>query len=247
VITLTNGAGSCPVPATGLPVGTATLTATYSGADFLATSASPTATLHVTAASSGTKLSLSAGKVTYGHEQVERATVTVAGQYGLPATGNVAIKSGTATVCTATLVVGQGGCTLSAARLPAGTWHLTAAYPGSGGVAASTSPPMTLTIGKASTATALTLSTARVRLGNERTEHLTVTVSAQYGKVPSAKVTVKSGKTTVCTVTLTSGKGTCTLAASQLRTGTYTLTVAYPGTPDYTASASARKTLTVTR
>lgn len=247
VITLIDGAGTCTVPATRLPVGTAALTASYPGSDFLAASVSAPVALRVKAAPSGTMLSLSAGRVTYGHEQSARATVAVTSGYGLSATGKVALKSGSATLCTIILVTGRGTCTLGAARLPAGSWHLSAAYSGSANIAASASPSVPLTVAKAGTATTLTLSAARVRYGAERTEHLTVAVTAKYGKVPGAKVAVKSGRTVLCTVTLASGKGTCTLAASQLHPGAYTLTVAYPGSANLARSVSAKKTLTVIR
>jgi hypothetical protein len=247
VISLVDGAGTCTVPATGLPAGTAELTASYPGTDNLAGSTSPPAELQVMRASSGTQLSLSAGRVTYGHEQAERATVTVTPPYGPPATGAVALRSGSATLCTITLVAGHGECTLSAARLPAGTWHLSAAYSGSGNVAPSTTPSVPLTVARAGTATALTLSAPRVSYGAERAERLTVAVTAQYGTVPGTKVAIRSGQTVLCTPALAAGKGTCTLTARQLRLGTYTLTVAYPGNANFAGSASARKTLTITR
>jgi hypothetical protein len=246
-ITLANGAGTCTLPPAGLPVGTAKLTASYPGTDVIAASTSPAAELQVLPASSAATLSLSAGRVTYGNEQGQRATVTVTPAYGPPATGQVALKSGTATLCTITLATGHGTCTLSAAQLPAGTWHLSAVYPGSANVEPSASPSVPLTVAKEGTATTLTLSAPRVRYGAERAEHLAVAVTAPYGKLPGVRVSVKSGRTVLCTPVLASGKGTCTLAARQLRPGTYTLTVTYPGNANFAGSASARKTLTITR
>ena len=87
----------------------------------------------------------------------------------------------------------------------------------------------------------------RVRYGAERAERLTVAVTAPYGPVPATRVAIMSGRTVLCTPVLTSGKGSSILAARQLRLGTYTLTVAYPGNANFAGSASARKTLTITR
>ena len=74
-------------------------------------------------------------------------TVTVTSQGGTPG-GTVTVKSGTVTVCTITLGSGKGSCTLSAAKLPAGTHTLAAAYPGSSDFISSTSVKQTLTVVK---------------------------------------------------------------------------------------------------
>ena len=41
--------------------------------------------------------------------------------------------------------------------------------------------------------TKLTLSAARIRVGHEETEHLTVQVKAASGGAPTGKVTIKAG------------------------------------------------------
>ena len=97
------------------------------------------------------------------------------------------------------------------------------------------------------TATALTLSAAKIRLGHEQTERLAVLVKARTSGTPSGTVTVKAGAATVCVIKLAGGKGTCTLKASQLRVGSYQLTAAYGGSQVYGTSMSARHTLTVTK
>jgi Bacterial Ig-like domain (group 3) len=191
-----------------------------------------------------TSISLSAARVTYGHEQAEHVSVTVTSQHGTPG-GKVTVKSGTATVCTITLASGKGSCTLTARQFAAGTQHLTASYGGSAAFAGSVSAAKTLTVAKASTKTTLSLSAATVTFGHEQSEHLTVTVTPQYSGTPGGKVTIKTGTITVCTITLASGKGSCTLTARQLSRGTHTLIAAYPASSDFTGSASAKKTLTV--
>jgi hypothetical protein len=110
-VDLSAGRASCTVPATRLPAGTWHLTASYSGSAALAASTSAAQTLTVAKAASKVTLSLSAAKVTYGHEQSERLTVKVTGQYAGTPGGKVTVKSGTTTVCTITLASGKGSCT----------------------------------------------------------------------------------------------------------------------------------------
>src|SRR6185312_3089608 len=112
---------------------------------------------------------------------------------------------------------------------------------------ASASGSKTLTVTQAPTSTTLTLSAARIKLGHEQAEHLTVQVRPQTSGVPAGKVTIKTGSVTLCVVTLKSARGSCTLTASKLRPGTYKLTARYGGRTPYTASVSKKKTLTVTK
>jgi spore coat protein U-like protein len=186
--------------------------------------------------------------VTYGKEQAERVSVTVSAPGGATPSGTVTVNAGTIVICgSAELVAGQASCTVAAAKLPAGTWHLTATYSGSTSLAPSASTPRTLTVAKAASKITLSLSAARVTYGQERSERLTVKVTGQYAGTPAGKVTVKSGKTTVCTITLASGKGSCTLAAKKLPAGTRTLIAVYGGNGDFTAATSARKALKVVK
>ena len=196
---------------------------------------------------SKTALSLSPATVAYGDEQAEHVSVTVSPRYGGTPAGTVTVKSGAATVCTITLASAHGACTLAAAKFPPGTTRLTATYNGSTDFTASTSAANTLTVARAPSKTALSLSAAKATYGHEQAERLTVTVSPQHGGTPGGKVTIKAGTATVCTITLASGKGSCALAASKLRPGTYTLVAGYPGSSDFTSSASVRKTLVVVK
>jgi hypothetical protein len=244
-ITLASASGTCTLPPTGLPVGTAQVTASYNGSADFAASASAPASLAVSQATSTTSLSLSAPTIAYGKEQTEQVSVRVSPQYGGIPGGSVAVKSGSTAVCTITLVSGKGNCMLSARKLPAGTHTLVAHYGGSTDFTGSASATKTLIVAKEASKTALTLSATRVTYGKEHAEHLTVTVSPQYSGTPGGKVTVKSGTTVVCTITLVSGKGNCTLSARKLPKGTHTLTARYRGSADFTSSTSAKKTLTV--
>ena len=82
-------------------------------------------------ATSKASFTLSATKVTYGHEQVEHihARVSSPGATTIP-TGTVTIKASAKTVCRITLSSGIGTCTLSSKRLGVGTYDLIANYGG---------------------------------------------------------------------------------------------------------------------
>jgi hypothetical protein len=97
------------------------------------------------------------------------------------------------------------------------------------------------------TSTRLSLSAAKARFGHEQAERLTVTVTARTGGTPGGTVAVTANEHTVCNITLTGGKGTCALAARKLNPGSYRLTGHYAGDGAYDGSASAAKTLTVTK
>ncbi len=98
-------------------------------------------------AATGTSLELSTARIRYGHEQLERITVRVsaAGAAAIPG-GKVTVRAGSAVVCVITLSGGKGGCRLTAKRLGAGSYTVTASYPRTLGFLGSAAPAKHLTI-----------------------------------------------------------------------------------------------------
>ncbi|MGD0701478.1 MAG: Ig-like domain-containing protein [Trebonia sp.] len=143
---LKSGKGSCTVPAAKLGPGTMHVAAFYGGGISFQTSQSFTHTFTVKKAITKTGLVLSKSSVTFGHEQAERLSVTVAPQFGGTPAGTVTIKAGTRTVCTLTLKSGKGSCALTAKELKPGTYQLAASYPGKGGFTGSASARRTLKV-----------------------------------------------------------------------------------------------------
>jgi hypothetical protein len=93
-------------------------------------------------------LAASAPTVTYGDEEAETLTATVASSAGGTPTGTVTVADGNLPACSITLTNGTGHCTLPATALPAGTDQLTATYSGDANyLAASTTA--TITVAKA--------------------------------------------------------------------------------------------------
>jgi hypothetical protein len=93
-----------------------------------------------------TTLALSAGTVTYGHEQGEKISVKVSPAYAGPASGTVTIKAGNTVLCKVTLASGAGSCKLGAKQLAPGTDHVAAGYPGATYFASSASATKTLKV-----------------------------------------------------------------------------------------------------
>jgi len=244
---LTNGTGTCALATEELSPGSYQLTATYGGDGDFAGSASDPQALTIMKAPAITTLTLSAAKVTFGHEQAEHLSVQVTATTGSSPTGQVTISTGSTSLCVITLAGGNGSCTPAAVKLRPGTYQLTATYSGDITHAGSTSGSEVLAVASEPTTTALTLSTTKVELGHEQAEHLTVAVKPRFSGTPAGKVIINAGATRICAITLGKGRGSCTLAASKLRPGTYALTATYPGTRPYAGSISPKKTLTVTK
>jgi hypothetical protein len=147
-ITLASGTGSCSLTASQLPVGSYTLTGTYSGDAFFAgsTSAGKAVSVKTAAPATATALALSSSTVKVGQEQKEHFTATVTAPSGGTPAGKVDVKAGSVILCTITLSGGKGTCSPTASKLAAGTYQVAATYAGSTAFAASTSPNKTLTV-----------------------------------------------------------------------------------------------------
>jgi hypothetical protein len=145
VMTIKAGKGSCTVNTAAYPPGTLKFVASYGGGAGLRGSAGST-NLTLRRATSTTRLTLSAARVTFGHEQAERLSVRVAPQYSGTPAGKVTVSAGRAMVCVITLASGAGSCTLTATKLAAGSYRLVAGYAGSASFAASASAAQTLVV-----------------------------------------------------------------------------------------------------
>jgi len=246
VIALASGQGKYTLTATRLAGGTARLTASYAGDADYAGSLSAVKKLAVARASSKTVLNLSAGGLTYGAEQRDRISVAVDPAHGGTAAGRVTVTAGGATICVITVRSARGTCSPAATRLAAGHYKLTAAYGGSGDVTSSVSAARSLSVTRASSRTALSLSTSNVQYGSEGSAQVSVEVAPRYAGSPQGKITLAANGTTLAVIRLRSGTGSYTLSAKRLAAGKYALVAAYSGSADFAGSTSAQMTLTVT-
>lgn len=131
VITLSSAKGSCSLTAAELPVRSFSVYAIYArNTSFVGSSSFKTKTvLTVTRAASLTRLTVSSPKATFGHEQLERLSVSVTSAFpGAAVSGAVTISG---TPCIVKLSGGKGSCNLKARTLAAGKHSLVAHYWGS--------------------------------------------------------------------------------------------------------------------
>jgi hypothetical protein len=131
-----------------------------------------------------------------------------------------------------------------------GTSQIYGTYSGGGQTSRSNSVSMTVT--RATTATALTITPVKVTYGKEQAGHLSVKVTGSHGGTPTGTVKVTSGVTTVCVIKLAAApgggaQGGCAPAPTALAAGAVPLRASYDGDHWYAGSASASKTLTVVR
>jgi hypothetical protein len=146
-VALSSGTASCTLAARELTAGRYRLVAAYAGNADLRGSTSAGSTLSVTKQSAPTTIELSARRITYGDEQAERVSVTVSPEFpGSIATGKVAVRKSTTTLCVINLAKGKGSCKLPSSKLKAGTYRLFAAYLGSANFARTTSANKALTV-----------------------------------------------------------------------------------------------------
>ncbi|MGO9557927.1 MAG: Ig-like domain repeat protein [Acidimicrobiales bacterium] len=162
--------------------------------------------------------------------------------------GTVTVSDGTRT-CPAVLSgsggVATGSCTIS--EEAAGPYSLTAHYPGdSDWDSSSTASSTPVSVGKATTTTAIKLSTDSVIYGDENAEHVTATVSPEFaGSDPTGTVTVTESKTTLCQITLASGTGSCSPKGTAIPSGSFRVVASYAGSSNFDASASPTDKLTI--
>ncbi len=188
----------------------------------------------------GTTVSESPTKVTYGHESASVISVTVTTYDGGAApNGEKVIVHVGAITCTAALKGGRGACRVAKTALPVGSYPVSAAYGGDANLRGSSGSSVSrLTVSKDTTRTKVSESPTSVTYGHESASVFSVTVTTRYGEaVPNGeKVTVHVGAIT-CTAVLKGGNGTCTIANNALPVGSYPVQATYGG--DATLSSSS--------
>ncbi len=216
-----------------LAAGTYQIVATYNGDTDDATSASAALSLTVGLAASTTTLAISPNPAQVG--SAVTFTATVASNGTAPA-GTVTFLSGTTTLGTGTITGGKATFTTSA--LAVGVYSITASYGGDANNAASTSAPVSLTVGLIPTTTSLATSTTTG--ANPQTILIAVVIS-NNGTIPTGTVTFTGNGNTIGSGTLDSS-GVITLTPN-LPAGNYTIVAAYAGDATHAPSASQPVTI----
>ncbi len=188
-----------------------------------------------------TTLSASPTSATFGQSVALTANVSGSSNTGTP-TGVAEFFLGTALLGTVTLT--NGSATLNTTSLPFGTNSVTAMYVGNADFAPSTSAASTVTIGQASTTTAVTFSPTSPELGQSVTLTATITPSTSGGTGPTGTVNFLDGTVVIGSGTVASDQAT--FSTSTLTSGSHSITAEYTGDANYTSSTSPATTVTIT-
>jgi len=243
-VTIRNGStvlGTAPLNAQGvatftlstLPIGTQTLTATYTGDTNYITSTSTSVQEVVSLGTTALTLAGPSAPIDAGATLVVTATLTT---NGTAPTGALSLRDGSSSIATQTIsAVGSFG--FSTASLAIGTHTLTASYAGDSNNAAAVSTAITVVVQQASTLTSLASSTNPSVLGQSVT--LTASVTSDSPSI-SGSVSFMDGATTIGSVAVSSGSAK--LATSGLVFGAHSLTAVYSGDTNHATSTSVALT-----
>jgi hypothetical protein len=238
--------GTAEYLATGITVGTDSLTARYNGDDAYASSTSAPLIVSVPLSSSSTILSASSDVAVSGDMVTFTATVASVPAGQATPTGTVTFRENGATLLGAAAVVDNGLATLPTSSLVLGTDIITAIYSGDGNFAASTSSPLSVTVFASPTAvTQLQVSAGLLAAaGDPITFTATVFPVSPGGATPTGTVTFVVNGTSLGTGELQSDD-IAVLATSSLPVGSNSVVATYSGDSTYTASKSNPVTVNV--
>jgi Bacterial Ig-like domain (group 3) len=225
-----------------LTVGSAQITAVYSGdTDFLTSTSSTTVTINQ--ASTTTSLIASPTSLTSGQSVTLTATIAaVAPGAGTP-TGSVKFFVGTTSLGTANL--SGNTAILTTAALPVGKDSLTAQYLSDPNFTGSTSSAVIVTVNAGiATTTSVSSSANPSVFGQSVTLTAAVTPSSGNG-TPTGSVIFYDGSTALGTATLSSKKAS--LSMTTLAVGSHAITAVYSGNTSYSPSTSTVLTQTVNK
>jgi hypothetical protein len=221
--------GTASLTTSTLNVGTHSITANYSGDAGFTGSTSASLTQTVLAGTIGTTTALTSSLNPSAYQQQVTFTATVSPSSG--ATGSVTFMDGATSLGTSALN-GSGVATLATSSLGAGTHSITAQYGGDGGHTSSTSSPLSQTVNRTGTTTALTSSSNPSKSGSAVTFTATVSSSTATGTVQFF-----DGAASLATTPLNGGRAS--LSTSSLSGGKHAITAVYSGDANFGGSTSA--------
>ncbi len=220
-----------------LSVGTHSLTATYNGGAAFAPSTSLPFTVTVGAPSTRTAESTTTPTIGLGKNGALKAVVKQIGGTGLP-TGTVTFNEGSAVTGTVALVLLNGVETakLAVPGLTVGTHTFVATYNGSASFASSISTPVTITVTKATTTTAVVPASGTLT-GDSVSITARVRPSVAGSPVATGLVTFVIDSLAPQVVAL-NASGNAPLGTVALTPGTHTITATYSGDSTYVGSTA---------
>jgi hypothetical protein len=228
-----NGKGAVTVST--LIVGTHSISVTYAGDSNFSGSTSSNVSQLVNKGSTTTSLTSSPNPAVFGQSLNLSAIVSAAGSSSVIPTGTVTFADGPITIGTAT-VDNTGKATFSTTSLSAGTHSITATYSGDDNFTGSASTPVSETISKSPSSTALASTPNPSTFGQTVTLRATVTVPGVG--IPSGSVNFVDGATTVGSATL-DNTGKATISISSFSAGSHVITANYTGDGNFSPSSAS--------
>jgi hypothetical protein len=239
------------VPTIGFPVGTHSISASYSGdSSFSASSSTTPVTFTITKSTPTVNLFANPPKVGLGQPETITADAAIS-DVAPPPTGTITFFYGNTTLGTATLSPSRfsrnvGEATLTVTTLPLGTDVITATYSGDSNLNTATATPTNVVVEQPANLTA-SASSPTVSVASSFTVTATVaTVSGQ--PVPTGVVTFDGSGNFVSVfnaATLVNGTATVTFSGSEFNIGGITMSVFYLGDSVY-APGGASFPMTIT-
>jgi trimeric autotransporter adhesin len=242
--TATISGGIASLVTTALATGSNSVTAQYSGDTNFVASTSPAVPITVAAtATSATAVTFSPTSPTYGQSVTLTATVTPVGTLTGAPTGTVEFFNGTTLLGSETLAPGTNSSTASftTSNLPVAANSITAQYSGDTNFTSSTSSPVTVTVSKVTTTTALTFAPTSPTYGTNVEFTATVSQASTGTLPPSGDVDFYNGSTLLASVALTND--VANFSTSALPVGTNSITATYVGDSNYSGSTSTPATV----
>jgi FtsP/CotA-like multicopper oxidase with cupredoxin domain len=237
-----DSSGTATLTTASLPIGTDSITASYSGDNAFSTSTSSAVSVTVNPlTTTTTMLTATPSTASFGSSVLLTATVTPGSGTTVP-TGTVTFYDGATSLGSAALN-GSGVATFTAASLPIGSNSITAVYNAVSPFSGSTSAALTVTINKIATTTTLTASATTATAGASLT--FTATVGGGSGTtVPTGSVIFSNGTTALGTVVINSS-GVATYTTTALPVGSNSIAAAYSGDSSFSSSTSAALAITI--
>ena len=235
--------GKASITASGLTVGSHTITASYGGDSNFAISTSVHYTETVNQASTTTTVTSSANPGLFSQPVTITATVSAKLPGSGTPTGTVTFLDGGTSVGTSTVT---GGMALyPATSLSSGNHLFTASYNGDSNFLASVSAAYTQTINRAGTTTTVSSASNPSVFGQTVTFTATVSVVTPATGTPTGMVTFLDGGSVLSTAALTGTTASCT--TSGLSVGSHTITAVYGGDSNFSTSIASNLTQTVNK
>jgi uncharacterized repeat protein (TIGR01451 family) len=236
--TVTLSSGSAVFTTAALPVGSASVSATYSGDSANAGSNSAVLMQTVSAASTTTSVMSSLSPSVVGASVTFTATASAnAPGSGTPA-GTVSFAAeNNNTLCASVVVNSAGNAACTTSALTVGSHTVTATYSGNANYNASSGQASQM-VSPAGTTTKVTSSVNPSTAGQQVNFTAAVSVTAPGSGTPTGTVSFTDGGATLCSPTLPAN-GTATCSTSTLAAGSHTITAAYSGDSNFHASSGS--------